>query len=287
MKKYNASEQITAPCYIAGMPSEIYHAHDSISNGGLKLISRSPAHFKYGAKPEATRAMVIGSALHMAILEPELYRQNYIRLYDAENRVCSEYKEAKKEFGEDRVLVKNECIKIERIAASLFKSFCSELSDAGDTELSGFSTDPETGVICRHRFDKLMKNNVGLDIKTTVDARPEAFSKSIQSYGYHMQAAFYSDQFEWITGEKLNGFLFLVVETSAPYACKMYRLGNESIEIGRAIYRKCLNKYAECRNANEWPAYDNIEIDEIGIPAWAVNEHEKQQIEDFIFMEDE
>lgn len=286
MNQYNASEPITAPGYIAGMPAEIYHAHDSISNSGLKLIGRSPAHFKYGAEREATRAMVVGSALHMAILEPNLYRDTYVRLHGAENRVCAEYKEAKKEFGEDRVLVKSECEKIEGIAASLFKSFPSELSVPGATELSGFSTDPETGVICRHRFDKLMQNNVAIDIKTTIDARPDAFSSSIQSYGYHMQAAFYSDQFEWITGEKLNGFLFLAVEASAPYACKMYRLDHESMEIGRAIYRKYLKKYAECRNANEWPAYGNNKIDEIGIPAWAVNQFEKQRVDDFIFMED-
>lgn len=288
MQQYKPGMPIVAPCYIEGMPSDIYHAHDSISNSGLKLISRSPAHYKYGPERKETRNKVLGSALHMAILEPDLYKKTYTRLYNAKDRVCSEYKEAKKEFGEENVLVASECANVEGIANALWEKYSDLLSLPGYNELSGFSKDPETGVICRHRFDKLTKGGTAIDLKTTIDARRESFSKSINTYGYHMQAAFYADQHEWITGGiELNDFIFLVVESSPPYATKKYKINQESIDIGRDIYRKCLNEYAKCREFDEWPAYEDHGIEEISIPAYAIMQHDKQLIENFVFMEDE
>ena len=73
IKPYTPGMQITEPCYVTDMPADVYHAHDSISNTGLKLMMRSPAHYKYQERKESTRAMVLGSALHMACLEPDIF----------------------------------------------------------------------------------------------------------------------------------------------------------------------------------------------------------------------
>lgn len=285
MQQYKPGMQIVAPCYVEGMPNDIYHAHDSISNSGLKLISRSPAHYKYQPEREPTRNLVIGSALHMAVLEPDLYSKTYINSGETDRR-SKDYKLMAIEYGGEFVLTSDEASKINGIANSLWDKYSDLLSLPGHNELSGFARDPETGVICRHRFDKLTNGGRGIDLKTSIDARPEAFSKSIFSYGYHMQAAFYMDQYEWITGNQLDDFIFLVVESSAPYACKSYRINQESIDIGRDIYRKCLDEYAKCKESGIWPAYENNEIEEISIPNWAIMQHDKQLIESFVFMEE-
>lgn len=286
MQQYKPGNKIVAPCYVTDMPSDIYHAHDSISNSGLKLISRSPAHYKYQREREPTRNLVIGSALHMAVLEPDLFSQTYFNSA-AEDRRSKGYKDLAEKYGGEYVLTADEYKRIEDITRSLWAKYSDLLSLPGHNEISGFSKDPETGVICRHRFDKLTNGGIGIDLKTTIDARPEAFSKSIFAYGYHMQAAFYADQYEWINDEQLTDFIFLVVESSAPYACKSYRINQESIDIGRDIYRKCLNEYAKCRESGIWPAYENNEIEEISIPNWAIMQHDKQLIESFVFMDDE
>lgn len=287
MQQYKPGMQIVAPCYITGMPNELYHAHgDSISNSGLKLISRSPAHYKYQPEREPTRNLVIGSALHMAVLEPHAYEKTYINSFASDRRAKC-YKDLAEAYGEEFVLTADEGNKIESIADSLWDKYKDLLSLPGNNELSGFSADPETGVMCRHRFDKLTDSGIGIDLKTTIDARPDAFSRSIYSYGYHMQAAFYADQYDWITGGMLTDFIFLVVESSAPYACKSYRINGESLEIGRDIYRKCLNEYAQCRESGIWSAYEDHGIEEISIPSWAIMQHDKQLIENFVFMEEE
>jgi len=270
---YEEDMEITAPCYIKDMPADIYHRSRGASNSGLKLISRSPAHYKYSPRREATRNMVIGSALHMAVLEPELFYDTYKLLRGCEDRRSKDYKEAKEQFGEESVLVSSECAKVEGIMKSLWNDpeIASLLSKPGHNELSGFSIDPETGITCKHRFDKLLNSGIGIDLKTCLDARPDAFSRAIYNYNYHVQAAFYMDQYEWITGRVLTDFIFIAVESEAPYACKMYRLDHESLQVGRDTYRRALDQYAECKQSGIWPAYHNDGVEEISIPKWAFN----------------
>ena len=285
IKQYTQGMQITEPCYVTDMPADVYHAHDSISNTGLKLMMRSPAHYKYSdAKDKSTRFKVAGSALHMACLEPDIFYDTYHLLRSSENRMSSEYKTAKKEYGEEFVLVKPEIEKIEGMAKSLRKSVISEYLDNEycAKELSGFAIDPETGLMCRHRFDAYI-GRIAIDLKTTTDARPHAFSKKILDFGYHIQAAFYADQYRWLMNEEIEKFIFAAIETSAPYAVKIYELDQESIEAGRKKYRQALNEYAQCKATDTWPAYDQ-EIETIGIPQWAL---EKDAIDDFIFTDED
>lgn len=284
---YEHDMKITAPCYIKDMPADIYHAYTAASNSGLKLVARSPAHFKCAPKQKETRNMVIGSALHMAVLEPELFYKKYTLLHGCEDRRAKEYKEAKEQFGEEFVLVSTECSRIEGIMNSVLhdREIDSLLAKPGHNELSGFSIDPETGLTCKHRFDKLLNNGIAIDLKTTVDARSDAFSRAIFNYNYHVQAAFYMDQHEWITGIELADFIFIVVESESPYACKMYRLDPESIDVGRATYRKALDEYVKCKQSGIWPAYQNDGVEEISIPKWAMNKYDEQLIETFEFVE--
>ena len=285
---YHKDLIVKAPRYVANMPNDEYQSHKaSVSNSQLKLIARSPAHFKYPPERAETRNKVLGSALHMACLEPDLFYKTYVLLRNAKDRTTSEYKEAKKEHGEEFVLTSSECARVEGIMNSLYKNpaIRSLLELPGYNELSGFSTDPETGVVCRHRFDKLTHCGIAVDLKTTVDARPDAFSRSILTYGYNIQDAFYSDQYNWITGEFLQDFVFIAIESESPFAPKLYRLDEDSILIGRDAYRKALDSYAYCLEMDEWPAYEDQEIEEIGIPQWAIKKHENELIESFQFTE--
>lgn len=284
--EYQKDEPIIAPCYVSNMPADIYHAHDSVSNSGLKLVNRSPAHFKYPKERESTRSMVVGSALHMACLEPDLFYKTYTLLRKADDRRAPEYKEAVKLNGEEFVLVASECERVEGIMNSLHSNakIKQYLNMTGWCELSGFVADPETGIVCRHRFDKLTKSGIAIDLKTTTDARSDAFSRSIMSFGYHVQDAFYSDQYHWVTGDHLEDFIFIAIESESPYASKIYRIDPESLEVGESAYREALNKYAYCKQMNEWPAYDD-EIEEISIPYWAMKQHENNLIESFTFTE--
>jgi exodeoxyribonuclease VIII len=256
------------------LSNEDYHRADGISKSGLDLILRSPAHYRFAEKREATRAMEIGTALHCAILEPERFASEYMLLRNCTDRRASEYKEAVKVWGTERVLTGTEADKVAGMQESVRSNpHLSMLAEPGRCELSVFATDPETGVLIKCRFDKLTDGGVAIDLKKTQDIRD--FGKSVANYGYHMQEAFYRDVWEWATGERLAGFVFAAVEEQMPHASAPLTLDAEALDIGRMLYRKALNEYAECLNDDEWPGIA-CEPETIQLPSWYINQFETQ-----------
>lgn len=262
------------------LTNEQYHAHDSISKSGLDLIARSPAHYRYGERREATRAMVIGSAVHAAILEPDLFAKQYMLLRDVKDRRASEYKQAVDIHGADNVLTGTEADYVSGIqeAVALDDDLMAILNAPGRAELSVITKDPITGVDVRCRFDWLTDDGRPLDLKTTLDARPDAFSRSVLNYRYHVQAAFYCDVWEWETGEQLDRMRFAALEKAMPHATALYWLDDEAIAEGRKLYREALNTYADCLESGYWPAYEGG-VQLLNLPPWAVEfEEEGEEI---------
>jgi len=255
-----------------------YHAHDSISKSGLDLIARSPAHFRYQEKREPTRAMVIGSALHAAVLEPDLFASQYMLLRNVTDRRASEYKQAVAVHGADFVLTGKEADYVAGMQESVLQhnKLRGLLAEPGRAELSVITKDPVTGVAVRCRFDWLTDEGVPVDLKTTVDARPDAFSRSVSNYRYHVQAAFYCDVWEWETGEKLDRMVFAALEKAMPHAVQLYMLDDEAMAVGRKLYREALNTYAACLDSGHWPAYDE-DVQLLNLPPWAVEYDDEEQ----------
>lgn len=249
-----------------------YHAHNSISKSGLDLIARSPAHFRFQEKREPSRAMVIGSALHAAVLEPDVFASQYMLLRNVADRRASEYKQAVAVHGADFVLTGTEADYVAGMQETILSHAYAGrvLSEPGRAELSVMTKDPVTGVSVRCRFDWLTNAGLAVDLKTTIDARPDAFARSVANYRYHVQAAFYADVWSWETGESLKGFEFLAVEKSMPHALAVYRLDDEALSEGRRLYREALNLYAECLERDHWPAYDD-QPQWLCLPSWAVD----------------
>ena len=257
------------------LSNEEYHAADGISKSGLDLILRSPAHYRFSEKREATRAMEIGTALHCSILEPERFAADYMLLREVTDRRASAYKEACKVWSAERVLTGSEADKVAGMQESVLAHpvLGRFVKAQGRCELSVFAVDPETGVLVKCRFDKLLDAKLAIDVKKTQDLRD--FGKSVANYGYHMQAAFYSDVWQWATGETLEGFMFAAVEESMPHASAMITLDDEAMDIGRMEYRKALNTYAECLERDEWNGIYQ-ELAPVQLPSWYINQFENE-----------
>lgn len=274
-------EQYTATAapgtYYTDMPNSVYHELDGISKSGLDLVSRSPAHYQYRTARTPSRNMEIGTAIHTALLEPERFTQEYMLLRDVKDRRASEYQAAKKVHGSERTLTGPESDKVVGMQESVYANpDARKLLDSGGwRELSGVVCDPATGVLCRHRFDLLTTDGIAVDVKKTQDARSDAFSRAVQAYRYHVQAAFYADQHYWITGEHLKAFAFIAVEEEMPHGCKVYILDDDAMAIGRELYRADLNRYAACIESGEWPAYDS-DPEMLALPGWVLAQYENE-----------
>lgn len=268
-------EIAAAGCLVLGMPNDAYHAYAGISKSGLDLIARSPAHYAYRAAHEPSLAMVVGSATHAAIFEPEVFAKQYMLLKDVTDRRSSAYKEAVKVYGEENVLTGKEADAVAGMQAALQLNPNAQALLAADgwSEIAVFATDPVTGVLVKCKFDKLLKDLRSVDLKTTQDLRE--FAKSVANYRYHVQQAFYSDVFEWATGLQLNAFDFLAVEKDAPNASRIFVIDTPSVDYGRKLYREALNTYAECLQRNEWPMPDGG-TEYITLPSWAADPEQQE-----------
>tara|TARA_R110000850_G_scaffold1623_1_gene8895 strand:- start:1118 stop:1975 length:858 start_codon:yes stop_codon:yes gene_type:complete len=270
-------ELTSSGCFVSDMPNEVYHALPGISKSGLDKVDISPAHYAYAEPNKSTRAMEIGTAIHSAVLEPELFKVDYMLLKDVHDRRSSEYKQAVKALGSgEKVLTGTEADRVTgmQLSAEGNEQWAAMTSRDHYSELSALVQCPKTGVLLRARFDHIGFDGVAVDLKKTQDARYESFQKSVANYRYHVQDAFYSYVYELVTGKPLEAFWFLAIEENAPNTCKLYRLDDEARAIGRRQFMANLEAYAEADKTGDWVTYDTT-AELMSLPAWALDEDDE------------
>lgn len=261
----------------AELSAERYHSGPGVSNSGLKLIGdKTPLHFwarhvdPQRRQLKGSAPMFIGTALHAAALEPDVFARTYVEApFSARN--AAGYKAWAKKQADDglQILMPDEALNVTGMRRALWSDpeVAALFRDAFEFEYSAYSHDPETGVLVRIRMDLLTSSGWIVDLKKTQDASPEAVSKTIANFGYHHQDAFYTDALTWACGEPPRGFLFVFVEELPPHAVKVVRLVEEDRERGRRLYRRNLNTYARCVETGQWPGYGGSQW--IELPQWA------------------
>lgn len=261
---------------IQSLSNADYHADEAIGSTGLKLIIRSPAHFRYQEPVEHdTRAKQLGTALHCALLEPDRFLTHYL-IANCDDRRDAQYKGLAKDVGGDRVLTITEHRRIVSAQKSAYRnSEARELLEyPGRYELTVKATCPETGVKVKCRFDKKLDDFRALDVKKTQDAREDPFGRSIDNYMYYLSVAFYMDAWYWATGERITSMPLIAIEEKSPHAVMVHHLPEDWIQQGRYEYETALRIYADCLEKDEWPSYVN-ESCVAAMPDWRVRELEE------------
>ena len=256
---------------ICNMPAAVYHGTKALSKSGLDQFRKSPAHFRAWqdgiTKNESSPALEFGTAVHMAILEPELFAATYtVFSGDRRNKDGKAAYEAVIASGKTP-LNQEQWDNITGAAAAVHAHpAAAPLLNGIQTEVSCF--DNWMGVKVKARIDGLGKDYI-IDVKTTQDASPVAFGKSCAQFRYHVQAAWYRQ----ITG--INRFVFIAVEKEAPYGVACYELDEQAINLGIDIIEEQLRTYIECEQLNSWPCYSS-QIQSLSLPAWAARQSEQQ-----------
>lgn len=148
---------------------------------------------------------------------------------------------------------------------------------SGKAETTHMWTDAGTGLECKCRPDWLTDDgSIVVDLKTTKNASIQGFKRSVADYRYHVQAAWYLHGLEQATGRRPDQFIFICVESSAPYACAVYAADAEMIERGHDQAMRDLAKLAVCKAADHWPSYSD-QIETISLPGWMTGTTGQQQ----------
>lgn len=272
-------------------PAEVYYQRrlDEANATGLKLMLRSPAHFRnYIETPDddkETATLRFGRMVHCATLEPDAFDRSYIVLPANAPRDMRRFRDAKKpsmetlasidfwdQFEIDNrgkaVVSVDDYDRAQRMGDSARAvPLMAGLLTGGEREITFRWTDPETGLACKARIDLFAAGHFMMDLKSCVDASPEGFARAVMNYKYDLQQAHYCAAAREC-GEPIERFVFLAIESRAPYVAQAYLLDPRAEERGWNLRQKAIRRQAECLRAGRWPGYSE-RIEQIALPSYA------------------
>ena len=296
-----AKQTITSPG-IYNISIEDYHAgKEWTSATGVKHFQKSAAEYKLYLDgyfdEEEKPCFDFGNAVELYLIDRKGYNKKVAIAQDslwveealAENeelkspRASSTYKELKKEFEAENKgkYIINDFGKESFESLSIISARCQadpwipKLLDGIDYQSSCYWIDQETGLQMKCRPDVVnKKHNVLINIKTALDASPDAFSRNLAKLNYPIQACVE------IAGAEASGLLpkvekyfWLVLEKNAPFNCQLYEFSMGDVAVVFDEYRSLLRGLKKCYDANEWPGYGAYAQNQFGIleakiPAW-------------------
>lgn len=283
--------RITEPGLYPDLSNDDYQAQvDWLSWSRMKFLipPSTPAHFKAAldAPREHKRHYELGHVVHRLVLgEGEEYvvvqaLNRSKEPYDATDyatKSAQDHRDAIRDSGRTPVL-RHELDAAEKMAAAIkdHPTASALLSRPGRPEVSLFWVDPATGVKCRARVDYLpdvveKRRLIVADVKTTAiesGASPAEFSRTTGRLAYYGQRQHYLDGLVALGLDPDPAWLFVVVETTAPYLVSVGQLaGADDLRLARATVDHCRRLYAECLAADRWPGYGDG-IQDLSLPSW-------------------
>jgi hypothetical protein len=270
---------ITKPGLVFDLDENTYHADTT-------TLSASGAKTLLGNRPPSpdSDALHFGSLVHTVILEPHKLDTYAVLDPDeigvkangdrADNPTATKaWKDAVFAAKRDglTVIAPKMLAKARALAAAVKKhpEAGRLLAAATGHEVSAYADHP-SGARVRARFDLIGPGFIG-DIKTTRDADPENFGRSMHAFGYHISAANYLD-IARANGLEVDRFDLICVEKEpAPggdYRVSVLEIHPDAIDLGRQLMAEACARWLALGKRVDLPSYgDDRHL--IDLPGWA------------------
>ncbi len=261
---------------ISRMPRPEYDAIEALNITRLKVIERSPLHYRANV-PRVSDALTLGIAAHVATLEPERFGADFA-IWDRRTESGRQAPRNGKwwdafalENTDKYILTEAEAREARAIAAAVRSdATASRYLASGDPEVTmTWQCHIEDGRLCKGRIDWLTRIDgdpcvVGL--KTARDCRHYAFGSQAAKLGYALQWAWYLDGYIANTGETPR-MVEIVVESEPPHAVATYRIEDDILLEGRDNYRELLKVLSDCEASDIWPG-PVLGEEVLTLPSW-------------------
>jgi exodeoxyribonuclease VIII len=244
-----------------------YLKYDAMNAGQLEWLEVSPLHYRYrlGQPAEESPSLALGTALHAAVLEPDLFEKRFVleplevAAGNAKPRATKAYKDAVADIeqGGFTVLRTDVMEKVRAMALSIaaHTQVGRLLPKARERELTmlwwgwphGKTGKPR---LCRGRADLLGEGWVA-DIKTTRSLRDFSPYEMTRD-GYHRKAAWYIDGLSRL-GREITRFYFIAVESAPPHDVGVFELEQAALVCGSVRNEQLMMTLAACERDDRWP----------------------------------
>ena len=248
-----------------------YHGRKThLSSTNVRTHKKNKKQFKYSLTHDLikqTKAMADGTAVHAFFLERDKFDTDFV-IKPADMRLNTK---AGKEWAQEH---QNKIIIDSDLGNNLYemeKSFMDSparliYDKQGQSELSYFWDD--LGLVkgkCRPDWIS-NDGNIVVDIKTTTDASPKGFQKSIANWGYHLQLGWYLRGLQKL-GLPAKEFIFIAIEKTPPFSVGVYRANKDMITYANDEINNLVYDIDESLKSDDFPDY-TPEILDLGLPNW-------------------
>lgn len=262
------------------MTEKEYNEAEGTRRSELWRISESPEKYKWFLEHpvEPTPALTFGQAAHKYILEPDSFDDEFAVAPNVDKRT----KAGKDEWAEfcaknegKTIISPDDFIQIQEMTEVLKNHPIAYqlLMQDGESEVPLFWTDEDTGERCKVKLDRLKGPGgaVVVDYKTAASAQTDKFNADIYRYGYHLQAAMYTEAVMKARGiENRPDFIFVVQEKKAPYSVNVIQVTEDVMLNGYDKFRELIGILHECKELDNWYGYNGPfnTINEAYLPGW-------------------
>ena len=236
----------------------------------LKALQVSPLNYlsRQHSPMADTDGLRVGRAVHSATLEPHKFTEQCVvwpkrrqgKAWENFRDTCPAHQTILTQSQYDDTMRMRDAVYSHPVAA--------ELLSEGQPEVTYLWEHPIGGTPCKSRVD-YDGDTVLVDLKTTASETPEQFGRDAANFGYHLQAAFYQDAVEAVTG-LLKRVAFVCVQKRAPFDVWCLRVTEEQLAQGRAVYEDLLTTRLTCIENDDWPGQAPDELIDMVLPAYAM-----------------
>lgn len=209
---------------------EEYAAWKRLRASDLKFFLQSSDLFSRhmaGELPaKKSHSLDIGTHLHCKILEPKRFINEYV-VYHGGRRCGNKYNEFKQQHNGKTFIIPSELERIEEMSISLH-----EHEIIGPILRQPLLTEQSIqfnchNIPCKARIDAFYEDTV-FDLKTTYSLT--SFLENVEKLGYMLAMGFYCFGLEQVLSDyKVMRFGFLVVESTPPFASKVFWVNRQDI----------------------------------------------------------
>jgi len=260
-----------------------YHGRKThLSSTNIRTFKKNRKQFNYSLTHDLvkqTKSMADGTAVHAFFLERDKFDTDFV-IKPADMRLSTKLGKEWAQEHQSKIIIDSELgNNLYEMEKSFMDSPAKLIYDIkGQTELSYFWDDLGT-IKGKCRPDWLSDDGIlVVDIKTTTDASPRGFQKSISTWGYHLQLGWYLRGLQKL-GLPAEQFIFIAIEKTPPFCVGVYKADRDMINFAMKELDQLMPEIQTAMVSKEFPDY-TPEIMQLGLPPWMTEKKQQPQHED-------
>lgn len=264
---------------IFNCPRPQYDAVDAMNQSTLKHAARSMAHLRYAQhrpKRKPSEPMILGLITESFVFKtPFLYTTRPEKWTNWRTKESREWRAEQEDLG--ATVVSQDTIETARAMAGevALNPLAQMWMEKSKVNIALFGvhegTNGTEALPIKCLIDVAPDEYLLIpDLKTTADASPRGFAKSVCDFGYDVQAAFY--QRLWRQNfQQDRQFGFIAVESAPPYVVQTYVLRQDDVDKACQMIDIWMSRYQKCLKDDIWPGYSEG-LQYVDVPKWRFSE---------------